>query len=78
MFSIVDKLTQADIPCLTVHDSIIVQKKYQGLVKLLMNTTTFPDPDLAGWVVGFGSVQQSTQIKFNITPRSLCVHWQKH
>tara|TARA_B110000208_G_scaffold38807_1_gene51373 strand:+ start:205 stop:1506 length:1302 start_codon:yes stop_codon:yes gene_type:complete len=48
VFSIVDKLTRADIPCLTVHDSIIVQKKYQGLVKLLMNTTTFPDPDLLG------------------------------
>lgn len=51
VFSIVDKLTRADIPCLTVHDSIIIQKKYQGLVRSLMDTTTFPDSDLVGWLV---------------------------
>ena len=50
VFSIVDKLTRADIPCLTVHDSIIVQKKYQGLVRDLMNGTTFPDRELVGWL----------------------------
>jgi len=51
VFNIVDELTWAEIPCLTVHDSIIVQKKHQGLVKLLMDSTTFPDPDLGGWLV---------------------------
>lgn len=51
VFSIVDELTWVDIPCLTVHDSIIVQSKHQGLVKLLMDTTTFPDKELVGWLV---------------------------
>jgi hypothetical protein len=49
VFSIVDKLTRAEIPCLTVHDSIIVQKKYQGLVRGLMGTTTFPDDEVVKW-----------------------------
>jgi hypothetical protein len=49
VFSIVDELTWAGIQCLTVHDSIIVQKKYQGIVRDLMSGTNFPDRELAGW-----------------------------
>lgn len=50
VFSIVDELTWAGIPCLTVHDSIIVQKKHQGLVRGLMDTTTFPDDEVVKWL----------------------------
>ena len=50
VFNTVDELKRADLPCLTVHDSIIVQKNHQGLVKLLMGSTTFPDPDLFEWL----------------------------
>ena len=50
VFRIVDDLTHAGIPCLTVHGPIIVQKKHQGLVRDLMSTTTFPDKELVGWL----------------------------
>jgi hypothetical protein len=68
VFNIVDELTWADIPCLTVHDSNIVQKKRQGLVKLLMDSTTFPDPDLVGWVGGWiwvSSTIHADKIQYN-------------
>ena len=46
VFEVVNQLTQQGIPCLTIHDSFIVQEKHQQILKTLMDTTDFPDRSL--------------------------------
>ena len=46
VFEVVNQITQKNIPCLTVHDSFVVQEKHQQTLKTLMDTTDFPDRSL--------------------------------
>lgn len=41
VFEVVIKLTERDIPCLTVYDSFIVQKQHQHVLQDIMDNVTF-------------------------------------